>query len=129
MGAKADVVGRLFDALIVKQDMAGARALFADDVRFTYYGQSSVAGEYKGPDEFFGLFGTIMEKTGGTYAPELHDVTDSDEHAVVLVNIKAQRGGKSYAYGHTVVFHVEGGKVTEGFASDTDETMVKELFA
>lgn len=129
MGAKADVIRRLFDALIVKQDMAAARAGFAEDLRFTYDGLSSLAGEYKGPDEFFGLFGTIMEKTGGTYTPELHDVTDSDDHAVILVNITAQRGGKSYSYRHVVVWHVENGKVTEGFASDSNDAVVKELFA
>ena len=86
-------------------------------------------GVYKGPDEFFCLFGTIMEKTGGTYTPEFHDVTDSDDHAVILVNISAQRDGKSYSYGHAVVWHIEDGKVTEGFALDTDDSVVKELFA
>lgn len=129
MGAKADVIRRLFDALIVKQDMEAARECFADDLRFAYEGLSSVAGEYKGPDEFFGLFGTIMEKTGGTYAPELHDITDSDEHAVILVNINAERGGKSFSYRHVVVWHVENGKVTEGVAMDSDDAVVKELFA
>lgn len=129
MGAKADLIRSFFDAMIVKQDMEAARAFLADDFHFVYQGLSSVAGEYKGPDEFFGLFGAIMEKTGGTYAPDIHDVTDSGDHAAILVNITAQRDGKPYSYRHVVVWHVEDGKITEGFTLDSDDAVVKELFA
>ena len=66
--------------------------------------------------------------TGGTMKRELHDITSSDTHAVVLARITAQRGGKSFSY-NSAVLDIRDGKVAEQWMLNDDQETVDQLFA
>ena len=67
--------------------------------------------------------------TGGTLKRELHDITTSDTHAVVLARITAQRGGKSFSYNSAVLLDIRDGKVAEQWMLNDDQETVDQLFA
>ena len=63
-------------------DVETLRELFADTTIFHEPGRSPVSGDYQGLDQVLGFFGTLTERSGGTFRATLHDVVANDEHAV-----------------------------------------------
>jgi uncharacterized protein len=106
-------VARIRDgyAAFAKGDFAVLNDLFAEDLLWHDAGRSQLAGEYRGRDAVFGLFGKLMEVTEGSFRADLHAVLAGDEHAVALVVITASRGGRSVEVNEAHVFHMRGGKV------------------
>lgn len=70
-----------------------------------------------------------MELTGGTYRIELHDVLANDEHAVVLAEAHAERGGRVLDDRGVDVLHIVDGKVTEFWNNPGDQYAVDEFWA
>jgi ketosteroid isomerase-like protein len=66
-------------------DMETVAALFADDIAWHQAGNSPLAGDVAGKDAVFGIFGQLVELTGGTFGQEIHDLLANDDHAVVMV--------------------------------------------
>jgi uncharacterized protein len=96
-----------------KGDLDTLRGLFTDDIVWHSPGKGLLAGEYRGIDQVFGLFGKVMELSGGTYRSDIHDVLANDEHAVALITARGEREGKTLDSLQSHVFHVTDGKVTE----------------
>jgi uncharacterized protein len=107
-------------------DLDTLREQLDPNVVWHVVGRGPLAGDYRGIDEVFGFFGKIVELTGGTFELDVHDILANDEHAVVLVRARGERGGKKLEDPQAHVLHVKDGKVTEfwGHAWDlyaTDE--------
>lgn len=100
-------------AAFEKGDLDTLRDLFTDEIVWHSPGKGPLAGDYRGLDEVFGLFGKVVELSGGTYRNDLHDILANDEHAVALITAHAEREGKTLDNKQTHVFHVRGGKATE----------------
>jgi len=100
-------------AAFEKGDLDTLRGLFTDDIVWHSPGRSPLAGDYRGIDEVFGLFGKVFELSGGTFRNEIHDILADDEHAVALVSATGERNGKTLNDKQAHVFHVRDGKVTE----------------
>ena len=100
-------------AAFEKGDLDTLRGLFTDDIVWHSPGRSPLAGDYRGIDEVFGLFGNVFELSGGTFRNEIHDILADDEHAVALVTATGERGGKTLNDKQAHVFHVRDDKVTE----------------
>lgn len=100
-------------AAFEKGDLDTLRGLFADDIVWHSPGRSPLAGDYRGIDEVFGLFGKIFELSGGTFRNELHDILADDEHGVALVSATGERNGKTLNDKQAHVFHIRDGKATE----------------
>ena len=58
-------------------------------------GRGLLSGIYRGPDEIFGLWKRIAEKSGGGLQLELRDVLANDDHAVALVRFADPAGAAS----------------------------------
>lgn len=110
-------------------DVDGAMAVFSDNIRWHVEGHTPLAGVYIGHDEVLGFFGALVERSGGTFSLEVHDVLANDEHAVVLVRERAEREGKTLAVTGAHVWHVSGGKATEFWALSTDLDAVDEFWS
>lgn len=52
-------------------DLAELRQLFAADIVWHQAGRSIVAGDHRGPDAVLAMFGTLVEKSGGSFRVEL----------------------------------------------------------
>lgn len=107
-----DLIGKFYKAAGAG-DAAAIKDLFSPRIVWHEPGQSPVSGDYKGIQEFVGLFAKTFELSGGTFQLEVHDVLASDDHAVGLVTASAKREGKTWSDNQVNVFHFEEGKITE----------------
>ena len=123
-------VARIRDgyAAFAKGDFAVLTDLFAEDLVWHVGGRSQIAGEYRGREAVFGLFGKIMEVTEGSFRMDPHAVLADDEHAVALVFATASRSGRSITDNDAHVFHMRDGKVAEFWTASTDQYAFDELF-
>ena len=104
-------------------DLEGLTDFLAEDVLWHVQGDSVLSGDYKGHQEVLGLFGRLAQESEGTFKIDVHDLLANDEHGVALVQMQAEREGKTLDQRIVHVFHLEDGKVTEfwGFPEDSEE--------
>jgi ketosteroid isomerase-like protein len=107
----------------VTTELAGKTALI------TGAGRSPFAGGYTGMAEVLGWLGRSAEVSGGTLRVELHDVIGNDDHVVALVNVRAEREGKTLDDNSVQVFHVKDGKVTEVWTHPADVYVEDEFWS
>jgi uncharacterized protein len=122
-------VARIRDgyAAFAAADFAVLTDLFAEDLVWHVGGRSQVAGDYRGRDAVFGMFGRLLEITQGSFHVDPHAVLADDEHGVALVTETASRDGQSIKVNGAHVFHLREGKVTEFWTASTDQYAFDEL--
>ena len=108
----ADVMQKLVDAFI-KGDQAGLDAVFADDAVWHEDGSAPISGDHKGKQAIFGMFGQVMELSGGSFRPDVHDVCASEAHGVLLFHATGKRNGRELHTPQVLVGHIANGKITE----------------
>jgi uncharacterized protein len=110
-------------------DIDALRQVFADNTIFHEPGRNPVAGDYQGIDQMLGFFGTVAERSGGTFRVTVHDVVANDEHAVGLHLSEGERAGRRLHSQQTLVFHVRDGMVAETWAHHYDQHATDEFWA
>lgn len=103
--------------------------LFAEDIAWHEGGRGQLAGDYRGRDAVYEMFGRLMEISEGTLRLDLHAILADDEHGVALVVSHASRDGQHAAVNQAHVFHLRDGRVTEFWNASTDQYALDELFA
>ncbi len=103
--------------------------LFDKDIVWHSPGRHQLAGDFKGTDAVIALFVKQFELTDGTFRVELHDVLGSDDHAVALATLSAERKGKSMSDQYAHVCHFRDGKLTEAWIVDFDPYKADDFFA
>ena len=98
-----ELVRRAYDAFS-KGDVDTLRQVFADNTTFHEPGPNPVSGDYQGIDQVLGFFGTLAERSGGTFRVALHDVVANDEHALGLHISEGEREGRRLHSQQTLVF-------------------------
>lgn len=96
-------------------DMDTLAEVFHPDVRWHLAGRSPLAGDFHGRDATFAAFELEFRLSGGTYRPELHDVLADDAHTVALLHATASRDGRELDMDYAIVFHIDDGRITEGW--------------
>lgn len=110
-------------------DLDTLRGLFAEDVVGHIPGRSQVAGDYRGVDAVFGLFGKLSELSGGTFTEAPHAILADDEHGAVMSVANASRGDNSLEDQKTAEFyHLSDGKITEFWAWSEDDYVNDEFW-
>ena len=71
-----------------------------------------MSGSYKGKDEVLGLFGKLMELSGGTFQIEVQDILANDKHGVTLTIERGQRAGKAMENRAVHVWEIRDGRCT-----------------
>jgi ketosteroid isomerase-like protein len=102
-------------------DVETLRQLFADTTIFHEPGRSPISGDYQGLDQVLGFFGTLIERSGGTFRATLHDVVANDEHAIGLHSSDAERDGHTIRSPTVLVFHIRDGKLAETWSHHYDQ--------
>jgi uncharacterized protein len=123
-----DLVRRGYEAF-AKGDVDTLNSLISDDIVWHVPGRSPLAGDYKGKEAVFGLFGKIVELSGGTFGQDIHDVLANDEHALVMVENHAEREGKRLNDRQVHVLHLKDGKVTEFWNHFGDQYATDEFWS
>jgi uncharacterized protein len=103
---------RELDETQLRGDMEAFGGLFTDDVIVHIPGKSSLAGEYKGKEQFLELFGRFLERVP-EYTFEPHTYLADDEHGVSLQKSHFKRGNESIDSSDAFVCHFRDGKVSE----------------
>ena len=107
-----------FDAM----DLQRMDALIADDIVWHQIGQPDVRGK----DAM-----RAMPQPGADFeiSARAHDVLASDDHAIVLTEVTATRGGRSLNYRTAEIYHVRNGQVIERWAYSDDTAAIAAFFA
>ncbi|MGH3536800.1 MAG: nuclear transport factor 2 family protein [Pseudonocardiaceae bacterium] len=104
-------VGSAYEAF-AKGDVETVMSLLTDDIEYYVSGRSPVSGTYKGKDEVLGLFGKMMELSGGTFQVEVQDILANDKHGVALTIKRGQRASKTLESRSVHVWDIRDGKCT-----------------
>ena len=108
------------DEAQARGDVDAFTSFFTDDVIAHIPGKSSLAGDYKGKDQFLELFGRFMERAP-EYTFEPHAYLADDEHGVSLQRSHYKRGTETLDTNDTLVCHFRDGKISEfWFLSDNE---------
>lgn len=96
------------------EDIAVLEDFLHEDIVWHGFGDSVWAEGARGRDQVIGLFKMFKQFTGGTMRMSVKEVFADDVHGVVLVDITAERDGKSMLLREVNLFHFdEDGKATE----------------
>ncbi|MGD0881647.1 MAG: nuclear transport factor 2 family protein [Acidimicrobiales bacterium] len=87
--------------------------VMAQEVVWHEPGRSSLAGDYKGPEEVLGFLRELRERTDGTFKIEVLDVLSEPGRAVVFQRETAVRAEKTLDVVVAVEFEIHNGKITE----------------
>ena len=74
-------------------------------------GDGELAGTYRGPEEIFGFWRGVANKTGGGLKLTVRDVLANDQRAVVLVDVAGERSGRILAERQIAIFELGDSKV------------------
>jgi ketosteroid isomerase-like protein len=114
---------RDLDQAQIRGDMEAFSGFFVDDVVVHFPGKSSLAGEYKGKDQLFEMFGRWQERTPEfTFDP--HAYLANDGHGVCLQFSHYKRGNEQMDSNDVIVYHFRDGKVSEVWLLSYDEDAV-----
>ena len=100
------------DEAQARGDVEAFTGFFADDVVVHVSGRSSLAGDYKGKEQFLEIFGRFNERTP-EYTFEPHAYFADDEHGVSLQHSHYKRGDVTLDDDDTFVCHFRDGKISE----------------
>ena len=106
----AEPIGRAFDAF-ARGDMATMQSLVAEDTVWHIPGRGPLAGDHRGRDAVFEMFGRLVQASEGTFDQRLLDVLTSEEHAVALTHATARRGDHNYEGQDAWIFQVRDGQI------------------
>jgi ketosteroid isomerase-like protein len=107
-----DTLRAVYDAF-GKGDIETVMGLYTHDIEYHVSGRSPVSGVYSGKDEVLGLFGKLMEQSGGTFRVEVLDILANDDYGVVLTFERGQRGGKTLENRAVHVWNFRDGKCAQ----------------
>jgi ketosteroid isomerase-like protein len=100
-------------------NIEGFLSYFADDIVANIPGKSSLAGVYKGKDQFMDVFRRFNERTP-EYSFEPHAYFADDEHGIILQRSHYKRGNEALDTNDTFVCHFRDGKIAEMWLSSDD---------
>ena len=64
-----------------------------------------------------------------TITATTHDILANDDHAILLADAKATRGGRTLDYHVAEVYHIRDGRITERWATSDDTEAIASFFA
>lgn len=111
------------DEAQVRGDVEAFAAAYTDDVIVHIPGKSSLAGVYKGKDQFQEVFGKFMERIP-EYTFEPHAYFADDEHGVLLQISHYKKDDRTLDSNDTFVCHFRDGRISEFWFLAEDEDAV-----
>jgi ketosteroid isomerase-like protein len=102
--------------------------LYADDIVLHYFGQSPLAGEYRGKLAALKALAQVSAQAKrGT--PEIHDLLASETHAAILAKESWMDGETPVSVNRVLLYHVRDGQFSECWIYDEDQRLVDAIFS
>jgi hypothetical protein len=120
MHPNEDLARRELDAIRAGADIEALGEFYADDFVLHYPGRNPLAGDYRSLEDFLAKFEPVFGEDA-TVTRELHDALGSDDHAVQLLEVTANAGGRSYSWRGLVVMHTRDGRISEAWIHNGDQ--------
>lgn len=114
------------DAAQLAGDFEKFASYFTDDLVAHIPGKSSLAGDYKGKDQFFEVFQKFNAAIPD-YSFEPHAYLADDEHGVALQYSNYKKGDTQFSSNDAFVVHFRDGKVSEMWFVSDREAEIDEL--
>lgn len=94
-------------------DLDLLRVVMGPDVVWHEPGRSTLAGDYKGPEEVLGFLGQLKARSNGTFKVEILEMLSQPERVVVFQRETATRNGKSLDVIAVVDYEIHHQQITE----------------
>jgi ketosteroid isomerase-like protein len=120
-------VARSATEALAKGDMEGFFSHHAEDIVVHFPGRGPMAGDYRGNEGVSQMFQQQMQMLDSPPQIDTHDILANDDHAVVLNNVRASRGGQTLEQQQVVVMHIKGGKIAEVWLQFSDQQAMDEM--
>lgn len=111
----------------IEGDLAILNDLFTEDLVWHHGGRSRLAGDYRGRDAVFGLFGKLLEVTHGTFQMDLQAAFANDEFGVALVVASSSVDGQNVTAREAHIMRMRDGKVAEFWYTSTNQYAFDEM--
>lgn len=109
----AAAVRRIFDAFAAR-DPAAIQAAIPEECVWHFPGsRGKLAGEHCGRGAIMQFITKVAVLTGGTFHLDVHDITASDDHVVVLFTGHGERDGKTLDNPTALVIRMKDGAPAE----------------
>lgn len=108
MHKNAHTLRRFYDAF-ARGDVSAMLAACGEAMTFQIPGRSRLAGKYD-RSTFAALIGTMRALGDGTFTPDIHDITATDTHGMVLMTNTVVRHGTKHEYRTVHVWRIQEGK-------------------
>ncbi|MCI0436435.1 MAG: nuclear transport factor 2 family protein [Gemmatimonadetes bacterium] len=102
-------------------DLSTLAGLIAEDVAWHLPGRSPFAGDFRGRDATFAMFGRLMEASAGTLRVDLQQVLGGDGAAINIDRITAQRSGRRLDMRLLLLARIENGRIVEAWDHFEDQ--------
>jgi ketosteroid isomerase-like protein len=109
--ANAALIRNAYEAFS-RGDIAGAMAVFADDIAWHVPGRGPLSRDYRGRDEVLGFFGQVNALSAGTFRVQVDDVLAKGDRVIVLCTESAQHGGRNWSSPQVHAWTMKGRKAT-----------------
>lgn len=123
----AELARRAYEAF-AQGDMQTMDGLMADDIQWHIPGDNVVSGSYDGKQQVFGFFQQLAERSGGTFALDVHDIVANDDHTVALVKAQGEHDGRQIDDNAVHVIHFEGARIASFWSFSWDQRAVDEFW-
>lgn len=110
-------------------DLETIKRIFDPDIHWHLPGKSRFAGDYKGVDEVLGMFGRVLQFTGGVPRNTYHDFLANDDHAIAWGTRTGEANGKKLNVRFVHIQRIRDGKITESWMFTDDQYAVDDFYS
>jgi ketosteroid isomerase-like protein len=112
MHPNAALVQRAYQAFAAG-DVETLKSVFAADVVWHSPGKHPLAGDHVGLESVLQFLGGLVQRSEGTFAPEVQDMLANDHFVVVIQQNLGTRNGRMLDTSECVLFTIRGGKIAD----------------
>ncbi len=115
------IVRDYFEA-VATGDLAKLPELLSETLVWHQPGASDLSGTYNGRDAVFGLIGSFMERSRGTFKfDSIGNILGNGDHVAVTLHFSGTTGDRSMSMAGIDVLHIENGKIQEVWLFSDDQ--------
>ena len=103
-------------------DLQALGALVSEDIIWHQPGSNQFSGTHQGASAVFGMIGSMMEVSSGTFKIDnVQSIMANGSRVAAVLTFSGQRDGAKMSMLGVDIFTLEGGKITESWLYSSDQ--------